>query len=84
MIEPSAPSNRFVRGLFLFYFKYISPFIGGMISGDRAAYRYLHDSFVAFPHPEEFVAQMKKNGYSAVKAIPRFMGTAIIYYGEKK
>lgn len=83
MIEPSLPPNRFIRFGFIFYFRHISPFIGGIISGDRAAYRYLHDSFVAFPSPEEFIGQMKKAGFAAVTAYPQFFGTAIIYYGEK-
>ncbi len=83
MIEPSSPPNRFIRALFLAYFKYISPFIGGIISGDRAAYCYLHDSFIAFPPPEEFLGMMKKAGYPIVKAYPQFMGTAIIFFGEK-
>jgi demethylmenaquinone methyltransferase/2-methoxy-6-polyprenyl-1,4-benzoquinol methylase len=83
MIEPASPPNRLVRALFKFYFKYISPLIGGLISGDRAAYRYLHDSFVAFPAPEIFLDQMKNAGYTVVRAHPQFFGTAMIYFGEK-
>ena len=83
IIEPASPPNRFVRAAFLTYFKYLSPFIGGLISGDRAAYRYLHDSFIAFPPPERFLDQMKNAGYQIVRACPQFMGTAMIYFGEK-
>jgi demethylmenaquinone methyltransferase/2-methoxy-6-polyprenyl-1,4-benzoquinol methylase len=83
MIEPASPPNRTVRRLFLFYFKYVSPFIGGIISGDRSAYRYLHDSFVTFPHPDEFTGLMKGVGYTSVLTYPQFGGTAIIYFGEK-
>jgi demethylmenaquinone methyltransferase/2-methoxy-6-polyprenyl-1,4-benzoquinol methylase len=84
MIEPASPPNRLIRVMFSFYFKHISPLIGGLISGDRDAYRYLHDSFVAFPHPEEFLNQMKKAGFSRTRAIPRLFGTAMIYFGEKE
>jgi demethylmenaquinone methyltransferase/2-methoxy-6-polyprenyl-1,4-benzoquinol methylase len=84
MIEPASPPNSFIRAVFLFYFKYISPFIGGIISGDRAAYRYLHDSFVTFPRPEDFLDQMTSAGFSTVRAYSQFFGTAMIYYGEKQ
>jgi demethylmenaquinone methyltransferase/2-methoxy-6-polyprenyl-1,4-benzoquinol methylase len=83
MIEPSRPPNRIIRASFLLYFKYISPVIGGIISGDRAAYKYLHDSFAAFPKPAEFLDQMKAAGFKAMNCYPQLMGTAMIYYGEK-
>jgi len=83
MIEPARPANPLIRRSFLLYFKYISPLIGGLLSGDRKAYRYLHDSFVAFPAPEQFTGQMKRAGYEDVRALPQFFGTAMIYIGRK-
>jgi len=83
MIEPSRPENRLVRAGFSLYFKYISPLIGGLLSGDRSAYRYLHDSFAAFPRPDEFLGLMAEAGFTSVKAIPQTLGTAMIYYGVK-
>jgi demethylmenaquinone methyltransferase/2-methoxy-6-polyprenyl-1,4-benzoquinol methylase len=83
MIEPARPPNAMIRFGFTIYFKYISPTIGGMISGDRSAYKYLHDSFVAFPTPDEFKSLMCDAGLTNVKATPQTFGTAMIYYGEK-
>jgi len=83
MIEPASPSNPVVRFLFSTYFKYLAPLIGGLISGDLSAYKYLHDSAAAFPTPDEFLNQMKAAGYSTVRAYPQTMGTAMIYFGEK-
>lgn len=83
IIEPATPPNALIRFLFSGYFKYISPLVGGLISGDRSAYRYLHDSYSDFPSPEKFLGQIKTAGYKLVRAYPQTMGTAIIYLGEK-
>ncbi len=83
MIEPARPGNYLVRAGFSFYLKYISPLIGGVLSGDRAAYRYLYDSSVAFPHPDEFLGLMAEAGFEDVKAIPQTLGTTMIYCGAK-
>jgi demethylmenaquinone methyltransferase/2-methoxy-6-polyprenyl-1,4-benzoquinol methylase len=84
MVEPALPRNSLIRGMFSVYFKFISPLIGGLISGNRGAYRYLYDSFMAFPRPDEFLEQMKSAGFSASRAVPQFFGTAMIYFGEKR
>lgn len=84
MIEPAQPPGIIMGRLFSFYFQNLSPIIGGMISGDRAAYKYLNDSFVAFPKPDQFLEMMRSAGFQKTKAVPQTFGTAMIYYGEKK
>ena len=42
ILETSIPGNPIVRMGYLLYFRYILPFIGGLISGDRSAYHYLN------------------------------------------
>ena len=44
ILEFSTPENRFVRSIYYLYFKHILPFIGGLFSKDRQAYKYLFDS----------------------------------------
>lgn len=83
MIEPAQPPGIIMGPLFSFYFKQISPFICGLIGGDRKAYKYLNDSFVAFPKPEQFLEMMQSAGFEKTKAAPQTFGTAMIYYGER-
>lgn len=83
MLEPAWPKNRIVRRLFAFYFKYVMGVVGGLISGDFAAYRYLHDSVLDFPELDAFVALMTASGFIDAKALPLTMGTAIVYWGGK-
>jgi demethylmenaquinone methyltransferase / 2-methoxy-6-polyprenyl-1,4-benzoquinol methylase len=83
IVEPAMPDNRLMRFIFTFYFKNIMPLVGGIISGDHAAYRYLHDSVSTFPRPNRFVAMMQAAGFVDAKAVPQSFGSAMIYIGEK-
>lgn len=44
VIEFRMPSNKIIKSIYRFYFKNILPVLGGIISGDKAAYTYLPDS----------------------------------------
>lgn len=45
------------------YFSHIVPVIGGMISGDRAAYKYLPDSVRRFPRPPQMKQLLREAGF---------------------
>lgn len=83
IVEPAVPRRALVRWLFGLYFRRIMPLVGGAISGDYGAYKYLNDSVMAFPAPEEFVGLMDVAGFEDTRAIPRLFGVAMIYYGRK-
>ncbi len=83
IVEPAMPKNRMVRGIFSLYFSKVMPLVGGIISGDRGAYQYLHDSVAAFPDPEEFVTLMRAAGFARASALPQTLSTAMIYFTEK-
>ncbi len=59
ILELSVPRNKVLRALYDLYFLHILPWVGGKISGDKAAYRYLPASVHAFPPPEAFCAMMR-------------------------
>ncbi len=46
------------------YFKHILPLIGGAISGDRAAYRYLPASVARFPRPLQMLTLLREAGFA--------------------
>jgi demethylmenaquinone methyltransferase/2-methoxy-6-polyprenyl-1,4-benzoquinol methylase len=66
-----------------FYFGRLLPWIGGIISGDPAAYSYLPASVAAFPPPEAFAALMEKAGFGAVSWTPLTGGIATLHRGDK-
>jgi demethylmenaquinone methyltransferase/2-methoxy-6-polyprenyl-1,4-benzoquinol methylase len=47
------------------YFQHVLPVVGGWISGDRAAYRYLPTSVERFPRPPRMLRLMQDTGFAA-------------------
>lgn len=83
ILEFSKPQKFPVKQLYHFYFRYILPTLGRMISGDRAAYAYLPDSVNQFPAGSEFLRILEKTGFKKGKHIPLTFGIASIYTAEK-
>jgi len=50
--------------LYTLYFRYVLPVIGGLISGDFKAYRYLPASVARFPRPPQMFALMAAAGFA--------------------
>lgn len=83
ILEFSIPANPIVRIPYLFYFRHVLPLIGGLVSGDSQAYRYLNKTVETFPYGEDFMALMRDAGYEHLKAIPLSFGIATLYLGDK-
>lgn len=82
MLEFSLPSNAIIRRFYLFYFRHILPRLGGVISGDSSAYRYLNRTVETFPYGEDFLALMRSAGFRHVQKHPLTFGIATIYRGD--
>lgn len=83
ILEFSLPDNRLFRKLYLFYFRKVLPRLGGMISGDRDAYRYLNETVETFPYGEDFCELMREAGFVNIKATALTLGIATLYQGDK-
>ena len=83
ILEFSLPHNKIVKTAYLFYFRHILPFIGGIISGDSYAYKYLNQTVETFPYGKEFCTLMEKAGFSIVSEHRLTFGIATIYEGVK-
>jgi demethylmenaquinone methyltransferase/2-methoxy-6-polyprenyl-1,4-benzoquinol methylase len=83
ILEFSLPEWRVFRSLYLFYFRNILPRIGGVVSGDGAAYRYLNQTVETFPYGEKFCELLIQAGFSKVQQITLSGGIAAIYQGDK-
>lgn len=74
--------NGLYGGLFRFYSKVLMPFVGGLLTGNRAAYQYLPRTAAAFPAGEKFLELMDRSGaYRKRVANPLTFGTAYVYVG---
>lgn len=83
ILELGIPDKPFIKTLYDIYFRHILPLIGGLISGNRAAYRYLPESVYAFPRPETFCAMMERAGFRSVRHRNFTFGLCRLFIGEK-
>lgn len=83
ILELSVPDGRRLRKLYNVYFMHIMPWIGGMVSGNKEAYRYLPASVRAFPAPEKFCAMIKDAGFRSVRFRTLSFGLCRMYIAVK-
>ena len=83
ILEFSKPKSFPIKQLFGFYFKYIMPTIGNLLSKDSSAYTYLPESVMAFPEGEDFLNEMGKVGFKNLRQKKLTGGIASIYIGYK-
>ncbi len=67
VIEFRMPSNKIIKGIYRFYFKNILPVLGGIISGDKAAYTYLPDSVEEFDEKVNLEKLLQNSGFRKIE-----------------
>ncbi len=83
ILEFSHPASFPWKQLYAFHSKYMIPFIGKMVSGNRQAYSYLPESVSAFPSGEDFVNFLVKAEMKNITRKILTFGIATIYTGIK-
>jgi demethylmenaquinone methyltransferase/2-methoxy-6-polyprenyl-1,4-benzoquinol methylase len=83
VLEFSRPRIFPFRQLYNFYFKFVLPKIGRIVSKDKSAYTYLPQSVEAFPDGTEFENILKKVGFKNTTCEPLTFGVSTIYTGKK-
>jgi demethylmenaquinone methyltransferase/2-methoxy-6-polyprenyl-1,4-benzoquinol methylase len=76
LLEVDRPRQRPLRAGHAFYFGRVVPLIGGAISGDRAAYRYLPASTVYLPGQRELVRLLQAAGFHRIRKVGYGFGAA--------
>jgi len=83
ILELTMPTNpRFLK-FYNFYMSKIVIFWGGLISGNKTAYKYLFESIRNFPAGVEFEKILSDAGLNPIKHIRMTYGIATIYVAEK-
>ncbi len=83
ILELSVPQNLLVRWAYDLYFLHVLPGIGGAVSGNRAAYRYLPASVHNFPSPIDFCGMMTEAGFRNVRCRTFSLGLCRMFVGER-
>lgn len=84
VLEFGQPRGRLFGALYAFYNRHLLPRIGGLLTGDRAAYTYLQTSANRFPSGDDFVKLMHDSArFSSVEVTPLTFGIAWLYKAVK-
>ena len=84
ILEFSTPHTLVVRTLYQAYFHHVVPAIGGAVSGQPTAYRYLPRSVDHFPDAPEMARRMEGAGFRRVRWHPLTLGIATVHVGERR
>ncbi|MDH3711989.1 MAG: bifunctional demethylmenaquinone methyltransferase/2-methoxy-6-polyprenyl-1,4-benzoquinol methylase UbiE [Cyclobacteriaceae bacterium] len=83
IVEFSKPQRFPFKQLYGFYFQWILPTLGRIISRDNAAYSYLPESVGKFPYGEAFIKELQEAGFKNNVCKPLTFGISSIYMGRK-
>ncbi len=83
ILEFGEPPGKISGSLYRFYFRRVLPRLGGLISGNGAAYTYLPNSVARFPSPEVLQAQFERAGYVDVSFV-RWTGGIVTLHSAQK
>ncbi len=83
ILEFGQPRIPGIRTLYSWYFRYLLPAIGKLVSHHESAYSYLPASVGTFPPPAEFARTIEIHGFVNVRAVPLTFGIVYLYIGSK-
>jgi demethylmenaquinone methyltransferase/2-methoxy-6-polyprenyl-1,4-benzoquinol methylase len=78
--EPRIPG---IRTLYNWYFRFVLPRLGKVVSKHQSAYSYLPASVGTFPPPARFAATISSHGFRDVRAVPLTLGIVYLYAGTR-
>ena len=82
ILEFGQPRIPGIRTLYSWYFRYLLPAVGRLVSHHQSAYSYLPASVGDFPPPAEFVRTIERHHFVSVKAAPLTLGIVYLYVAD--
>jgi demethylmenaquinone methyltransferase/2-methoxy-6-polyprenyl-1,4-benzoquinol methylase len=83
ILEFGQPRLPGIRTMYSWYFRYLLPLVGKLVSKHQSAYSYLPASVGTFPPAKEFAATIAATGFSQVRAVPLTFGIVYLYIAER-
>jgi len=84
ILESGRPGNVIWRQVNTLYLRLVLPFLGGLLSGNLAAYRYLSESSKNYHTMDEMGGILEKAGFGVLRSKPLFMGSVMLVVAEKR
>jgi len=83
ILEFSQPTLFWFKPIYAFYMNWVTPTIGKIFSGNKAAYAYLNESVAAFPEGKDFLSILEKARFKNISQQKLSLGICSIYCGSK-
>ncbi|MGA2285340.1 MAG: ubiquinone/menaquinone biosynthesis methyltransferase [Dehalococcoidia bacterium] len=82
-LELTQPTRPVFRQVYRLLFRYVTPLLGGLVSGDFEAFRYLPRSLGPYPGAPELSLLLRNAGYDDVRCRLLAGGIVAVHVGEK-
>jgi demethylmenaquinone methyltransferase/2-methoxy-6-polyprenyl-1,4-benzoquinol methylase len=79
ILEFGFPRVPGIKTLYAWYFRYLLPAVGRLVSHHGEAYAYLPASVAQFPSPDAFVRDLESAGFGAVRYDSLTLGVVYLY-----
>ncbi len=83
VLEFVRPPRGVAGAAYRVYLRTLLPLIGGVISGEPSAYRYLSDTVDSYRTPEELLGLARQAEWADLRCIPLALGTVAIVAGSR-
>ncbi|HER08626.1 MAG TPA: ubiquinone/menaquinone biosynthesis methyltransferase [Bacteroides sp.] len=83
ILESSRPGNFLWRQFNALYLRLILPYLGGLLTGNLAAYRYLAQSSKNYYTRDQMIGILKNSGFRMISEKPLFLGSVMLLAAEK-
>lgn len=78
VLEFAEPETPVFAPVYRFYRRRVLPWVGGALTGDRDAYRYLDDTIASFPAGEAFLSLVRAAGFVEASCSSLTLGTVAL------
>ena len=84
ILEFGAPRIPGIKTMYAWYFRYVLPLVGRLVSKHQSAYSYLPASVTTFPPPAEFAGILATHGFRDVTPVPLTLGIVYLYVAARR
>lgn len=82
-LDTTRPGKTLLTPFIRLHMRYVIPFLGSLLAGDRAAYTYLPETSEQFLSAEELLARISAAGFAEAGFRRVNFGTVAIHWGRK-
>jgi demethylmenaquinone methyltransferase/2-methoxy-6-polyprenyl-1,4-benzoquinol methylase len=82
-LDTSPIPDNMLKPFILIYYKFVIPFLGFLIAGEKKAYKYLPETTIGFLKPDALAGAMEEAGLKHVGFKSFMFGNIAVHWGIK-